>query len=624
MPNAPSSSSAHNWPSIGDYALIGDSRSAALVLKSGAIEWLCWPRFDSAAIFAALLDRRIGGSWAITPIDPNSQVIRRYVAQTSVLETTFNTESGTLVLTDFMPAADEHRKLSRLTPDREIIRIAECTRGEVELDFAFHPRANYGESDVTLRQSGKLGIRFEVGRGVYWLRTNLPLDLQPHSAFSRVKLKRGERIEASLTYSEESPVVLPILGERTNQVLNETVEWWQRWSSRIRYDGAHRDDIVRSAITLKLLTYAPSGAVIAAPTTSLPEQIGGSLNWDYRYCWLRDASMTARAFLGLGLYEEADSFIGWLMNATHLTQPELRVLYTVFGNDHVRERELDHLSGYRNSRPVRIGNAAHNQLQLDVYGEVLDAAAQYAFHRGSFDRSTQAALIKIGRYVASHWNQPDEGIWEPRGGRRNHTHSRVLCWTALDRLVTLSERGNIPHTSRDLFRRERNRIADEIRTFAWHPKRNSYVSTLGGNDVDAALLLMSYYGFESADSSRMQATYRAIRNDLRSGDHLLYRYASGPTEGAFGICSFWETDFLALGGGSLHEAQNLMDDLLKYQNDVGLYAEEIDPRSGEPLGNFPQAFTHIGLISAALSLNERVKGARQLAHRKESTQRQAA
>jgi GH15 family glucan-1,4-alpha-glucosidase len=604
---------------IGDYAIIGDCRSAALVSRLGSIDWLCWPRFDSESIFAALLDsenRARGGFWSIAPVHPaDFRATRSYVGETNVLKTTFSSAAAGVELTDLMPVMTERAKRNVLVPDHELVRYLCCTNGEMEMEVVFHPRANFGRHGVRVIDLGALGMRFENGHATYYLRASIPLQIGDAGVSARFHMKRGDRVEFSFTYSEVAPVVLPPLGEWTYRRIEDTIGWWQRWAKVATYDGEHRDAVIRSALTLKLLTYAPSGAVIAAATTSLPERIGGNLNWDYRFCWLRDASLTIRAFIGLGYFAEADAFMEWLLDATRLTQPELRILYTVFGNNAPRERTLDHLGGFRNSRPVRIGNAARKQLQLDVYGEVLDAAAQYAFHGGTFDRSTQKDIVGIGRYVAAHWDQPDQGIWEPREQAENHTHSRVLCWTALDRLLTLADKKRIGNAPLELFRCERERIARQIRDQAWNPRLNSYVSTLGGSDLDASLLLMSYYGFESADSPRMAATYRAILRSLRTGDSLIRRYANGPTEGAFGICSFWETEFLALGGGELEDSRRLFSRLLKYSNDAGLYAEEIDPANGEALGNFPQAFTHVGLVSAALSIEERIKGQQQLPHR---------
>jgi GH15 family glucan-1,4-alpha-glucosidase len=312
--------------------------------------------------------------------------------------------------------------------------------------------------------------------------------------------------------------------------------------------------------------------------------------------------------LGLGYRTEAQSFLTWLLHATRITQPELQVLYTLFGRVSGREKEIPGLSGYRDSRPVREGNGARHQLQLDVYGEVIEATAQYAQLLGAFDRTTRNVLIGLGKYVAKNWDQPDEGIWEPRAGRHNHTHSRLMCWTALDRLLALSEKGQLDGVPREWFTRERDRIRQQIESRAWNEALGSYVATLDGDEFDATLLRLAWYGFEHADSHRMKRTYQSVQDALGAGHHLLYRYRREPPEGAFGACSFWGVEHLALGGGTLEQAHEAFQEVLRYQNDLGLFAEEIDPHTGSALGNFPQAFTHVGLISAALTLAEQEKG----------------
>ena len=536
------------------------------------------------------------------------KVERRYIEESNVLETRFLNGSGEATLIDLMPVASEQFKRTEMVADHEIVRHLMCTKGEIEIQVEFQPRAAYGRDAVRLHDHGKLGVRFESGRGVYWLRCNRPLQVQSDSANVTVVLKCGEALEFSLSYAEESPAVLPALGTRVLAAIDRSVEWWQHWAGRAKYHGPYRKMITRSALALKLLMYSPSGAVAAAATTSLPERIGDSLNWDYRYCWLRDASLTVRTMLGLGYMAEVESFLTWLLHATRLTQPELRVMYNVFGGMAPREREIEHLNGYLGSRPARIGNGARHQLQLDIYGEVIDAAAQYASIHGAFDRFTQKTLVGLGQYVARHWDSPDEGIWEPRNERENHTHSRLMCWTALDRLVALCDKRMLSGAPHAEFLRERECIRRQIETRAWNEKLQSYVSTLDGEDVDATLLRMPWYGFERADSQRMKLTYRAVRQRLGTRDGLLYRYARQPAEGAFGICGFWMVEYLALGGGTLREAHDLFDRLLSYGNDLGLSAEEVDPESGDLLGNFPQAFTHVGLISAALTLEEKERG----------------
>jgi GH15 family glucan-1,4-alpha-glucosidase len=351
--------------------------------------------------------------------------------------------------------------------------------------------------------------------------------------------------------------------------------------------------------------------VVAAPTTSLPERVGGDLNWDYRFCWLRDAALTVRALVELGCMPEAHAFVSWLLHTTRLTQPELRILYDVYGDAPPAERVLKELAGYQGSQPVRVGNAATEQRQLDVYGEVIDAVTHFVRAGGTLDRETERMLCDFGEYVCRHWEEPDEGIWEPRSGQAHHTHSRVLCWTALDRLLQLHADGHVRRAPVAKFQENRERIRREVEARGWNPVIGSYASQLDGDDMDATLLLLPWYGFEDAGSDRMRATYRRVRERLGAGDALLYRYRTGesPGEGAFGICSFWGAEYVALGGGTAEEARDMFERVCAHANDVGLFAEEIEPATGAALGNFPQAFTHVGLINAAVTLARRLQGA---------------
>jgi len=387
--------------------------------------------------------------------------------------------------------------------------------------------------------------------------------------------------------------------------LRQTLEFWRGWISRCRYDGRWGDEVRRSLVLLKGLTYAPTGGLLAAATTSLPEEIGGVRNWDYRYCWLRDASLTLRALSDLGYAEEAEAYLGWILHATRLTWPELQVLYDVFGEAHLPESELSHLSGYANSRPVRVGNDAHGQLQLDVYGEVIDAVTRLAARGGHFDRDTARMLSGLGETVCRRWREPDEGIWEGRAGRFHHTHSKVLCWVALDRLITLHDSGRL-RIGRDRFRSERDAIRTAIETRGYNPRLGSYTRLFDGDDLDASLLTLPLYGYHEGTHPRMRATCQRVHECL-ARDGLVYRYQTDdglpPGEGAFGICSFWAVECRAKGG-DVDEATAAFARLLACANDLGLFGEEIDPETGAALGNFPQAFTHVGLINAALTLAE--------------------
>ena len=589
---------------IQDYAVIGDGRSAALISRGGSIDWLAWPRFDSASIFAAILDRERGGFWSISPI-AKAQSERHYIRHTNVLETRFTTNSGRVVLTDFMPATSEEQKQTMLWPEQELIRHVQCEEGEVEMRIQFYPRPDFGRAELRIKNAGKLGVRIEIGRGTLILRSDANFTVTDEGLSTTIRLRAGEETAFSLTFSREAPAVIPALGDLVRQKLDMTIEWWRNWVGRMSYRGPYQDQVIRSALVLKLLSYAPSGALVAAPTTSLPEKIGGSLNWDYRFCWLRDAAFTVRALFGLGYPDDANAFTSWLLHATRLTRPRLSILYDVYGELTPPEKVLDHFSGYAGSRPVRIGNQAATQIQLDVYGEVIEAVSYFSHDRGEFDRDTQTMLRQFGDYVHAHWREPDYGIWEYRESTEHYTHSRLLCWVALDRLIDMQERRQFHGLPIDKWRETRSLIRRDIEEHAWNPELGSYTQILGGDEVDATALLLALHNFEDPASERMRQTCQRLRERLVPAPGVMYRDEKSKArgEGGFALCSFWEIDYLARGGGTLAEAHEAFKETAKFVNDVGLFAEQIDPDTGDALGNFPQAFTHMGLINAALSLD---------------------
>ncbi len=587
---------------IGNYAVIGDCRTAALVSKAGSIDWLCLPHFSGPSVYAAILDPVRGGRFAIRP-EGRFRSARRYVGPTAILETTFETSTGAARLTDVMPIAED---AGTLHPMRELLRIVEGVEGEIVLEVRWEPRPDYGRAAPRIRSRGALGWACTWSDELFLLYAESPLEFvsEERAVVGRIRVEAGRKVRFSLCYAKGDVGVVAPLSDAADHRLRATHAWWTDWSGRCTYNGPHREAVLRSAVTLKLMTFVLSGAVVAAPTTSLPEAVGAGRNWDYRYCWLRDAALTMRAFTGLGFEDEAASFLQWLLHATRLTWPELQVMYDVYGGTNLREEELDHLSGYRSSRPVRVGNGAHGQVQLDVYGGVVLAAFDFVEKGGHLQADEAKLLAGFGSTVCRKWREPDSGIWEIRGPKRHYTFSKVMCWTALDCLIRLHERGCL-HVDAAGFRRERDAIAQTVEVRGFNERLGSYVSELEGDRVDAALLLMACLGYKEPDDARMRSTFDKIEERLgRCG--LLFRYEDGvdglpSREGAFGICSFWAVDNLARRG-DLDAAERAFDHVLSFANDVGLFAEEIDVETGAALGNFPQAFTHVGLINAAMAL----------------------
>jgi GH15 family glucan-1,4-alpha-glucosidase len=596
------------FPAIKDYAVIGDCRIAALISRDGAVEWLCLPYFSGESIFAAILDRRIGGHFSIRPCQAY-RVERRYIKNSNVLETFFTTDSGEVRVTDCIPLPLEQQFFDQLQPKRELLRSVEGITGCVDMQIEFVPRPAYGQQHVRFRHCGALGWQCYFGNQSLNLHTNINLQCTNDKVAlsGQVAVNAGDQYDLSLSYTQHDINVIVPLGDESRLRQQATVNWWQEWVKQTSYEGPYKTQVQRSILTLKLLTYGLSGALIAGPSTSLPGKIGGVRNWDYRYCWIRDASLTLRAFSDLGFIAEGEAFLGWLLHATRRTWPRLRVAYNVYGETHLHERVFSGLAGYRNSLPVRIGNAAGEQHQLDVYGEVIAAAYEYVLRGGTLDRSEWRLLLGFGQLICAEWRNPDQGIWEARDAPRHYTHSKLMCWVGLDRLLQLAN-ADVVKIPRQEFETERDAIAEFIETRCFDNETGTYITAADCNQVDASILLLARHGFIDATNPRMRATYERIQKVLGAGA-LLYRFPEGfdaflpPGEGAFLITSFWAVEYLVLAG-EIAAARKRFDALLEYGNDLGLFAEEADPESGMALGNFPQAFSHTGLINAALLLAE--------------------
>ena len=590
---------------IDDYAPIGDGRTLALVSRRGSIDWLCWPRVDSPSLFGGLLDPG-AGHWSIRPAGELSPSWR-YLAETNLLSTTWDGPDGRVEVLDWMPVTTEAEKRRSLWPEHALLRRVRCERGPVLLQIELAPRPGYGTALCRSNPWGPIR-RIETRAGMLALSSDRPLPMEDERW--TVRLEPGESCTFLLTWSNEAPAVLPPPIPFAEETLESSVRWWRAWASHVRYDGRWRDEVVRSALAVKLLTYAPSGAIVAAGTTSLPERIGGDLNWDYRFCWVRDAALTVRALLSLGFEPEAEAFASWMLHTTRLTRPEMRVLYDVYGRSPAHETILP-WRGWRSSRPVRINNAAADQLQLDAYGEVIDAVVQLVRRGQSLDGETGRMLGDFGRFVCENWDRPDSGIWEPRGAPQHHTHSKVMCWLALERLLEMQDRGALPIRDADRFRANRDALARLVRSRGWNDRLQSYVQTLDGDRLDASTLLFGWYGFETNHGHRMRSTAARLRERLSPAPGLLYRYEQSldAGEGTFVLCAFWYAKHLARGGGTLEEAERWFEAAAARAGDLGLLAEEFDPHTGQQLGNYPQAFSHIGLIGAALAIEERRRSA---------------
>jgi GH15 family glucan-1,4-alpha-glucosidase len=593
---------------IADYGVIGNCRTALLVSSRGSIDWGCFPKFDSPSQFARLLDPN-GGHFILSPT-ASFESRQEYLEDTNVLSTRYLVGRSVALATDLMTLKDPAAYREELWPDTEILRIVDAREGEIEFKLELLLRCDYGRRGMSLRRMGEWGVQASDGRKQFILQAfiageKITLEESELGSFASATfhLRAGERAIVSLSYSHEAPAVIPAL-ETAVRRLDQTVHYWRGWAGRCTHVGPSRKLVQRSALALKLLNFAPSGAFIAAPTSSLPEWIGGSRNWDYRYCWLRDASFTTRALVRLGYLEEAKSFLNWLLHSTRLTWPRLQVLYSVYGESRIKETVAEKLSGYQGSKPVRFGNHASTQLQLDLYGEVIDSFYSLSEFLDPIDRETRKMVTGFGRSVSELWNRADQGIWEFRSHPRHFTHSKVMCWVAMDRLGKLQSRmgWRLPY--------EPNGVASEIRenieSGGFDPKLNAYTRSFGESELDASVLVMLRVGYCSADSPRYLATLKAIIRGLSRND-FVYRYRPGSDgleepEGAFAICNFWLAEALARAG-NLGEARRWFDAVVHALPPTGLASEEIDPESGGFLGNYPQGFSHIGLINAALAID---------------------
>jgi len=602
-----------HYPPIASYALIGDCHAAALVSRTGSIDWCCLPRFDSGSCFGRLLDREQGGYCAIAPVDEaESAVTRRYLGETLVLETTFRSAAGEARLIDCFTM----RRGGKQRPYRQLLRVVEGVRGHVDLAVLIAPRFDYGALKPWLRHAG---VRLHSAMGgndalIIYSEADLAPDGR-HDLSARVTVHAGQRLRTSISYVEPAQLdaALPHAQDagELDRRLQETIDWWRHWSARGELDGPDGAAVRRSAITLKALTYAPTGAIVAAPTTSLPERAGGGLNWDYRYSWIRDSVFSVRALASIGYAGEADAFRRFIERSAAGAAESLQIMYGVGGERRLTELRLEHLAGYRGARPVRIGNAAAGQTQLDVYGDLLELSWRWYQRGHSFDDDYWRFLVDLVDTVAERWSAPDQGIWEIRGEPRQFVYSKVLCWAALDRGIRLADACQRRAPTRR-WRHERARIRAAVEDEGYDKERGVFRQAFGSNRLDAALLLLPSVDFVAYDDERMVRTVDAIRATL-GRDGLLLRYdAQEPhdedenSEGVFLACSFWLVECLA-HQGRVEEARNVFERANATANDLGLFSEEFDPQSIEALGNFPQALTHLSHLAAAVAL-EQVRG----------------
>jgi GH15 family glucan-1,4-alpha-glucosidase len=597
----PTSGSARDegYAPLRDYAAIGDGRTVALVARDGSIDWLPFPDLDSPSVLAAILDRERGGRFCLQPDRPFTAT-RRYLPETDVLETTFVTDHGSVRVTDALTLPD-----AALVPYRELQRRIDGLSGRVPMRWRLEPRFGYAGWPLRLARRNEIPLA-SAGSDALALQSfgaGKPL-VSEGAIAGRFQVGEGSSALLALSFAHQEPLVLPTRDELARR-FDATCSSWRVWANNRAYEGPWRETVIRSALALKLLVYAPSGAIAAAATTSLPEEIGGERNWDYRYSWIRDSAFTIDAFLQLGCPAEAHAYFWWLMHATQLTHPRLNVLYRLDGGTRVQERRLP-FAGYRNSRPVNIGNGAAEQLQLDTYGELLQTVWLYTRGGNALDRDVARRFARIADYVCTNWHRPDAGIWEVRSRPAQFTQSKMLCVVALNRASRLAEQGMLPDKNPLRWHKEATGIRDFIDAHCWSEQKQSYVRSAGADELDASILLGVLHQYAEPGDERMRKSVDAIARELADGPYVR-RYTGDDglsgTEGAFVACSFWLAEALARTG-RVRAAAELMEELVEVANDVGLYSEEIDPRTGEFLGNMPQGLSHLALISAAAAIAE--------------------
>jgi GH15 family glucan-1,4-alpha-glucosidase len=590
---------ASGYKPISDYGVIGDMHTAALVGLDGSIDWYCAPRFDSPSVFAALLDSQKGGRFQVAPTGKFTTK-QSYAGDTNVLATTFDSQEGRVRLTDFMPCFMAKGELKGF---QELHRIVECLEGQPGLRITFQPRLNYARGSTIIRET-RDGCLARNQRHHVSLASSVKLLVSDRDLLvNDFRLSKGQRIIFVLRWGNSSPT--PVPRYETSRKLSKTLSYWKRWVSHVKYQGPYRANVVRSCLVLKMLQYAPTGAMVAAVTTSLPESIGALRNWDYRYSWIRDNALSVWALSEAGATREALDYTRWMINVRRHSKERLQIMMGIGGEREIPEFTLDHLEGYRGSSPVRVGNAAYKQVQLDIYGILADS--MYYLHRalGWTTKQVYENLVKYSAdQAAAEWEKSDSGIWEMRQPR-SFVESKMWCYVALDRAMKIARELGYEE---DVRRWEpvKKKIKSHILANGWSTKKKAFTMVLGGDDLDAANLLMPLVGFLPAKDPKMTSTIQRIREEL-SKDDLVYRYNMDDgqlgKEGAFTVCSFWMVDCLTRLG-KLGEAERLLNQLLKRANHLGLYSEEIDPDTGEALGNFPQAYTHMGLITASVRLEE--------------------